>query len=184
MTGRRDEGGHAPRGRDDGGHGHGSFEPEPGGRQVPYSHEQPLACPVGEEKGREHFFDDPVHVKWVLRALYAVCGGLFAVDFFFHRHTVHPWEGVWGFYPLYGFVSCVLLVLAAKEMRKVVMRDGDYYDEPRVSDVVPHEASGHAGPGAGDRTEEGPGAGPGSGPGEGGRRDEAGDAGHAGGGRS
>jgi len=34
---------------------------------------------------------------------------------------------VWGFYALYGFVACVLLVLLAKEMRKLVMRNEDYY---------------------------------------------------------
>jgi hypothetical protein len=32
------------------------------------------------------------------------------------------------FYGLYGFVSCVLLVVAAKELRKVLMRSEDYYD--------------------------------------------------------
>lgn len=114
-------------------HGHGPpRERDEGsgeGRRVPYSHEQQLACPIGEDKGKEHVFDDPGNVRWVLRLLYLVCGGLFVVDFFFHRHSVHPLEHWWGFYPLYGFVSCVVLVLAAKEMRKVLMRDRDYYDE-------------------------------------------------------
>jgi hypothetical protein len=36
---------------------------------------------------------------------------------------------VWGFYAIYGFVACVILVLVAKEMRKLVMRDEDYYDD-------------------------------------------------------
>lgn len=97
-------------------------------RAVPYSFEEPLACPRGEEKGKTHFWDDPNHVKWLLRIFYAACAALFAVDFFFHRHTEHPIEHWWGFYPLYGFISCTLLVLAAKEMRKVLMRDSDYYD--------------------------------------------------------
>ena len=30
---------------------------------------------------------------------------------------------------IYGFVACVLLVLIAKEMRKIVMRNDDYYDD-------------------------------------------------------
>jgi hypothetical protein len=33
-----------------------------------------------------------------------------------------------GFYAFYGFVACVLLVLIAKQMRKVLMRKEDYYD--------------------------------------------------------
>jgi hypothetical protein len=45
----------------------------------------------------------------------------------------HPWEGFFGFYALYGFVACVLLVLLAKEMRKLVMRDEDYYEQPHAS---------------------------------------------------
>jgi hypothetical protein len=32
-----------------------------------------------------------------------------------------------GFY-IYGFVACVVLVVIAKEMRKVLMRKEDYYD--------------------------------------------------------
>jgi len=109
-----------------GGHG-GAFEPEDG-RRVPYSHEEPLACPIGEEKGKEHVWDDPGNVKLLLRIFYVVCAILILVDFVFHRHAVHPIEHWWGFYPLYGFVACVTLVLVAKEMRKVLMRDPDYYD--------------------------------------------------------
>lgn len=105
-------------------HQHG----EPADRLVPYSFEEPLACPVGDEKGKEHFWDDPSHVKWLLRIFYGACAILFAIDFFFHRHVEHPLEGWWGFYPLYGFISCTLLVLAAKEMRKVLIRGDDYYD--------------------------------------------------------
>ncbi len=77
---------------------------------------------------KAHMFDDPRNVKRVLRALYAVCALLFVADFVVHRHVVHPWEHLWGFYALYGFVACVLLVLLATEMRKVVMRKEDYYD--------------------------------------------------------
>lgn len=120
-------GGHeGGRGSGHGGHG-GGFEPEDG-RRVPYSHEEPLACPIGEEKGKEHVWDDPGNVKLLLRIFYVVCAVLILVDFVFHRHTVHPIEHWWGFYPLYGFVACVTLVLVAKEMRKVLMRDPGYYD--------------------------------------------------------
>jgi len=44
---------------------------------------------------------------------------------------VHAWEALPGFYALFGFVACVVLVLIAKEMRKVLMRDEDYYDDGR-----------------------------------------------------
>jgi hypothetical protein len=44
------------------------------------------------------------------------------------RHVERSWEGFPGFYAIYGFAGCVFLVLVAKQMRKVVMRDEDYYD--------------------------------------------------------
>ena len=46
----------------------------------------------------------------------------------FERHTTHGWEGLWGFYAIYGFVGCALLVIIAKYLRKVLMRDEDFYD--------------------------------------------------------
>ena len=38
------------------------------------------------------------------------------------------WEEWFNFYGFYGFIGCVFLVLMAKELRKLVMRDEDYYD--------------------------------------------------------
>lgn len=34
-------------------------------------------------------------------------------------------------YAIYGFVSCVLLVLVGRVLRRLVMRDEDYYEENR-----------------------------------------------------
>ena len=78
---------------------------------------------------KQHFFDKPGNVKRTLRIFYGVCAALFVADFVFHRHAERALEGFWGFYAIYGFVACVLLVLMAKEMRKVLMRGHDYYDE-------------------------------------------------------
>ena len=75
-----------------------------------------------------YLFDNPDNVRRVLWALVAICGLLFAADFIYHRHIVHPWEELWGFYAIYGFVGCVVLVLVAKQMRKLLMRGEDYYE--------------------------------------------------------
>ena len=75
-----------------------------------------------------HIFDKPQNVRRVLWALVAMCIATIGADFVYHRHIVHPWEGVWGFYAIYGFVACVVLVLVAKELRKLLMRAEDYYD--------------------------------------------------------
>ena len=77
---------------------------------------------------KKHVFDDPKNVKRLLYVVYALCTGLFLLDFVFERHTTHGWEGLWGFYAIYGFVGCALLVIIATQMRKVLMRDEDFYD--------------------------------------------------------
>lgn len=83
--------------------------------------------PVHEEK--THLFDKPENVQRLLRGFYALCILLVIADFVFHRHIGFGWEEIPAFYALYGFVACVVLVVIAKEMRKVIMRKEDYYDE-------------------------------------------------------
>ena len=73
-------------------------------------------------------WDNPRNVKKLLYGFYIICGILFLVDFLVHRHMVHSWEYLWGFYAIFGWVACVILVLVAKELRKVLMRTEDYYD--------------------------------------------------------
>jgi len=63
----------------------------------------------------------------VLYALYTCCAALLVIDFLYHRHSMHPWDSWWGFYAGYGFLGCVLLVLIAKLLRKLVKRPEDYY---------------------------------------------------------
>ena len=77
---------------------------------------------------KSHIFDNKKNVKRVLKALVLACVLTAGADIVYHRHVVHPFEALWGFYAIYGFVACVVLVLLAKEMRKILMRDEDYYD--------------------------------------------------------
>jgi hypothetical protein len=88
--------------------------------------------------GKKHFFDDPKNVQRVLRTFFAACVVVLLLDVVNLvlglvggpelRHAERSWEGLPGFYSLYGFVACVVLVLIATQMRKVLMRDEDYYD--------------------------------------------------------
>ena len=94
-----------------------------------------MAAP--DEK-RKHIFDNPRNVRLVLRILYVVCAVVFLLDIVNLgmrwldagelRHAEHPWEHLPGFHAIYGFVACVALVLIAKELRKILMRDEDFYD--------------------------------------------------------
>jgi len=78
---------------------------------------------------KQYFFDKPENIKKLLRVFYVCCAVLILLDLVVHRHIYHSWENLPGFYPLYGFVGCVVLVLIAREMRKVLMRKEDYYDD-------------------------------------------------------
>ncbi len=78
---------------------------------------------------KEYYFDKPENVNFVLRIFYAICFLLVIADIFVHRHVIHSWEDIFGFYAIYGFVACVALVRIATQMRKIIMRDEDYYND-------------------------------------------------------
>jgi len=104
---------------------------------------------MSADEKKQYLFDNPRNVKWVVRGLLAACVILFGLDAVLHRHVAHPWEAWFGFYAIYGFVACVLLVLLAKEMRKLVMRDEDYYgdsveNQELESEKREGEGDGHA----------------------------------------
>ncbi len=83
----------------------------------------------------KHLFDNPRNIKRTLYLLYGCCAVLLALDFVIHRHVYHSWENLWGFYPLYGFIGCVVLVLIASWMRTFLMRSEGYYDNEGNSDL-------------------------------------------------
>jgi hypothetical protein len=89
------------------------------------------------------FFDKPENVKWILRVFYFLCVILVIADFIVHRHIYVSFEEIPAFYAIYGFIACVVLVVIAKEMRKVVMRDEDYYDKPE-DDGLPTDNTQHS----------------------------------------
>ena len=80
-----------------------------------------------EPEQKQHLFDNPRNVSRLLRILYVICLLLFILDFILHRHVTHKWEELTGFYAIFGFVACVTLVLAAKQLRKILKRKEDYY---------------------------------------------------------
>ena len=71
--------------------------------------------------------DSPRAGRTVFGWLAAVCALLLVSDLSYDKHAHFGFENWFGFYGIYGFVGCVFLVLAAKELRRVVMRDEDYY---------------------------------------------------------
>ena len=100
---------------------------------------------------RVYFFDKPRNVKILMQVFYVCCAILVVLDFVINRYTYHALENIWAFYPIYGFIGCVVLVVIAKWMRTFLMRDEDYYDkfeERRLDQISParsHEEDHHVG---------------------------------------
>lgn len=75
------------------------------------------------------FFYRKEVIRTILNVFYALALLLLVVDFVIHRHIYTDIESFKGFYAIYGFVACTILVFIAKWMRIFLIRDEDYYDE-------------------------------------------------------
>ena len=63
------------------------------------------------------------------QGLLVLCIGLFITEFFYLKHGHFDFENIPGFYLFYGFVAYCTIVLSAKQLRKILQRKEDYYDE-------------------------------------------------------
>ncbi len=82
-----------------------------------------------EKDDKKYLFDNPKNVTRLLVIFFSSVVLLMFFDLFVHKHSHFAWEDYFGFYPVYGFVACVLLVIIAKYvLRPLVKRKEDYYD--------------------------------------------------------
>lgn len=77
---------------------------------------------------KRYWLDNPKNVDKIFWAVCAACLLLFVADAFYAKYVHFSFENWFGFFGIFGFVACVALVLAAKELRKLLKRDEDYYD--------------------------------------------------------
>jgi len=77
---------------------------------------------------RPRWLDDPAHVTLIYRALIGTCLALVALGFVVTIDGHFWWETSIGFFGMYGFGSCVLLVVLARGVRRLLKRPEDYYD--------------------------------------------------------
>lgn len=89
---------------------------------------------AGGNQDENTFFDKPKNVDIILKVFYVICALLVILDFVVHRHIYVSFEEIPAFYAIYGFVACVVLVVLAKVMRKVLMREETYYDADESKD--------------------------------------------------
>ena len=71
----------------------------------------------------------PVWTRRILGGFWTLCIFAVVLDFVIDRKIEHPWEGLKEFYPLWGFVGIVVLVLLSRGLRALVMRGEGYYDD-------------------------------------------------------
>ena len=78
-----------------------------------------------EPTEKKYWLDDKRNVDRIHRGLVTVCILLVAADFLYEKHVHYSFEN---YYWAIGFVSYLGLVLAAKQLRKLLKRDESYYD--------------------------------------------------------
>lgn len=84
--------------------------------------------PPSPTEGKKYWLDERRNVEKIFWGLVLVCAALGLADFFYDKHPQSAMEAIPAIYGLYGFIVCVGLVLGAKELRKLLKRDEDYYD--------------------------------------------------------
>lgn len=101
------------------------------------THDHDVSCTQGRPvDGAEdrRWLDEPANVNKIVYGLYILCALLLSVDLLdvfhlgYHKHPHFDMEKWLGFYGIYGFLGSVGLVMVAKQMRKILSKDEDYYD--------------------------------------------------------
>ena len=77
---------------------------------------------------KKYWLDRSENVTKLYRGLWVTGIGLLALDLFLHKHEEFDFATGFGFYGVFGFLACVVLVLIAKNLRGVLMRSEDYYE--------------------------------------------------------
>ena len=85
---------------------------------------------------KTYWLDDRKNVDKIWYTLIGICALTVICDFFYHKHVEYAVEDlIPGMYGWYGLGGCIFLVLSAKILRKIVMRDETYYDGTKVNEA-------------------------------------------------
>ena len=79
---------------------------------------------------KSFWLDKKKNVDKIWYGLIIICALTVVADLFYHKHVEFAIEdAIPGMYGWYGFIGCVFLVLAAKIVRKILMRPENYSNE-------------------------------------------------------
>lgn len=77
---------------------------------------------------KSYWLDRSQNVTRLYKVLWFLGIALLSFDFFLHKHEDFYFATWFGFYGVFGFFACVVLVLVAKKLRLLLMRPEDYYE--------------------------------------------------------
>jgi hypothetical protein len=81
--------------------------------------------PKGEKR---YWLDESRNITKIFWGLVIFCLSLVVADVFYERHGYFAIEDFPGIYGLYGLISALSIVFLGIGLRRLVMRDEDYYD--------------------------------------------------------
>ena len=76
----------------------------------------------------DRWLDRPSSISLIIKLLVAACTLSVLADFFYHKHGDYYFQHWFAFDAAFGFLAYVGLVTAAKGVRRLLMRNEDYYD--------------------------------------------------------
>ncbi len=77
----------------------------------------------------DHWLARPRTIRALWLLLYAVLALLIVAGIAYPHHTLFGLDGTFAFAAWFGFLSCVVLVAAAKALALIVKRPDTYYDD-------------------------------------------------------
>jgi len=93
--------------------------------QTPAPASQPSS---GGGANDDWWLDRPSSIRLIIRVLMVACALSVVADFFYHKHGDYHFQEWFAFDAAFGFLAYVGLITAAKGVRRLLMRDEDYYD--------------------------------------------------------
>lgn len=75
------------------------------------------------------FFDKEKNIKILKILFYTALIILALLDLFVEKHPHYGWEHLFGSYAIYGFLSCIFIIVVSKMLGKFFLqKPEDYYD--------------------------------------------------------
>jgi hypothetical protein len=83
---------------------------------------------------RQHWLDDPMNVKTLWRGFLVVLALTVVGGFFVDLHPHFEIEKLPGFNAVYGFITCLLMIVGAKALGLLLKRGDGYYNGDKRED--------------------------------------------------